>query len=185
MPALTFPWLRHLDRDTAILGLDPTLPRFSPRGRLPEGQLAAAQALTSNPDARPGILIVACHYPVVAPRLYERELFQKRLDNEMAVRSWLAGIGPHLYCCGHVHAAWAFQPSSISNQICLNAGAPLMRDPTGLRLPGFLEIQLLVDAVTVIHHAWTGAEWRAVPMLQNIRFSALKRTIGATKHASV
>ena len=56
-----------------------------------------------------------------------------------AVVEWLAGIGPHLYCCGHVHAAWAFQPPSLSNQICLNAGAPLMRDPTGLRQPGFLE----------------------------------------------
>ena len=43
-----------------------------------------------------------------------------------------------------------------------------MRDPTGLRLPGFLEIQLEGDAVTVIHQAWTGAEWKAVPMLQNV-----------------
>ena len=30
MPALTFPWLRHLDGATAILGLDPTRTRFSP-----------------------------------------------------------------------------------------------------------------------------------------------------------
>ena len=124
MPTLSFPWLRQIDRDTAILGLDPTRPRFSPRGRLPEAQLAAAQAMTVSPDTRPGTLIVACHYPVVAPQRYERELFHKRLDNEQAVRTWLAGIGPHLYCCGHVHAAWAFQPSAVPNQICLNAGAP-------------------------------------------------------------
>ena len=183
MPALTFPWLRRLDGDTAILGLDPTRPRFSPRGDLPVDQLAAAQSMTCDPDIRPKILIVACHYPVVAPQLYERELFHKRLDNEKAVRSWLAGIGPHLYCCGHVHAAWAFQPPSLPNQICLNAGTPLMRDPTGFRLPGFLEIQLQGDAVTVLHHAWTGTEWKAVPMLQNIDLSALNGNNVATKHA--
>ena len=39
MPAETFPWLRWLDDETAILGLDPTRPHFSPRGRLPEDQL--------------------------------------------------------------------------------------------------------------------------------------------------
>ena len=124
MPALTFPWLRRLDSSTAILGLDPTRTRFSPRGRLPADQLAAAQALTSNPDTRPNILIIACHYPVAAPIRYQRELYLKRLDNEQAVRAWLSGIGPHIYCCGHVHAAWAFQPSSLPNQICLNAGIP-------------------------------------------------------------
>ncbi len=67
MPALVFPWLRRLDSDTAILGLDPTRPRFSPRGRLPVDQLAAAQAMTSKPNTRPKTLIVACHYPVAAP----------------------------------------------------------------------------------------------------------------------
>jgi 3',5'-cyclic AMP phosphodiesterase CpdA len=182
MPALTFPWLRRLDSDTAILGLDPTRTRFSPRGRLPADQLAAAQAMTSNPDTRSKILIVACHYPVAAPVRYQRELFHKRLDNDQAVRTWLAGIGPHLHCCGHVHAAWAFQPPSLPNQICLNAGAPLMRDPTGLRLPGFLEIQLEGDAVTVIHQAWTGAEWKAVPMLQNVCLATIDETVSATKH---
>ena len=31
-----------------------------------------------------------------------------------------------------------------------------MSDPTGLRLPGFLEIDLEEDAVTVTHQAWSG-----------------------------
>jgi len=55
--------------------------------------------MTSNPDTRPKVLIVACHYPVAAPVRYRRQLARKRLDNDQAVRSWLAGIGPHLYCC--------------------------------------------------------------------------------------
>ena len=60
-----------------------------------------------------------------------------------------------------------------------------MRDPTGLRLPGFLEIQLRGDALTVIHHAWTGADWKAVPMLQSVSLSGLRGTIAATKQATV
>ena len=180
MPAVTFPWLRWLDDETAILGLDPTRPHFSPRGRLSEVQLQEAQALTADPARRPGRLIVACHYPVVAPARYQRELRFKRMDNDQSVCSWLEGIGPHLYCCGHVHAAWAFQPHSLPNQICLNAGAPLMSDPTGLRLPGFLEIDLEEETVTITHHAWSGTEWKVVPMLTNIRLTKLQEHASST-----
>ena len=55
---------------------------------------------------------------------------------------WLATLGPHLYCCGHVHTAWAFAPQRIPNQLCLNSGAPLLRDHKGDRPPGFLEVVL-------------------------------------------
>lgn len=180
MPAAAFPWLRRLDDETAILGLDPTRPHFSPRGRLPEDQLQAARALTADPAGRPRRLIVACHYPVAAPARYERELRLKRLENDQAVGSWLTGIGPHLYCCGHVHAAWAFQPPSLPNQLCLNAGSPVMSDSTGLRLPGFLEIGLEEDAVTVTHQAWSGTGWKAVLMLENIRLAGLHEPASPT-----
>jgi 3',5'-cyclic AMP phosphodiesterase CpdA len=180
MPAADFPWLRWLDDETAILGLDPSRPHFSPRGRLPDNQLQAARALTADPTVRPRRLIVACHYPVAAPERYQQELRHKRMENDQAVSSWLAGIGPHLYCCGHVHAAWAFQPTSLPNQICLNAGAPVMSDPMGLRLPGFLEIGLEEDAVTVIHQAWSGTGWKAVPMLENIRLAGLHEPASPT-----
>jgi hypothetical protein len=160
-----------LDDDTALLGLDPTLFHFSARGRLSPEQLEEAQALLSAPAHPYKRLIVACHYPVVAPTRYQRELFHKRLENDRAFREWLSGIGPHLYCCGHVHAAWAFRPSSLLNQICLNAGAPLMRDPTGLRPPGFLEIDLEDDTVRVAHHAWDGTQWRIDQILQTVSLS--------------
>jgi hypothetical protein len=166
MPSLEFPWVRHLSGDVAILGLDPTRPDIAARGKLPPDQLLKARALTADRAALPRHLIVACHYPVAAPVRYQRELFNKRLENDEQVRTWLAGIGPHLYCCGHVHAAWVFQPRSLPDQICINAGAPLMRDPTGLRLPGFMEIVLEEETVAVTHHAWTGTGWECVPMLQ-------------------
>ena len=55
-----------------------------------------------------------------------------------------------------------------------------MSDPTGLRLPGFLEIDLQGDAVTVTHQGWSGEEWKAGPMLANIRLTGLHAPAGAT-----
>jgi 3',5'-cyclic AMP phosphodiesterase CpdA len=168
-PSGVYPWLRPLDGETAILGLDPTRSHLSARGRLPLEQLERARALLADPAARPRRLIVACHYPLTAPPPYLLELRAKRLSNAEEVGAWLAGLGPHLYCCGHVHAAWAFRPPDLPDQLCLNSGAPLLRDPTGLRPPGFLEIDLIDEAVSVIHHAWTGTDWSIFPLIQNER----------------
>jgi hypothetical protein len=172
MPRETFPWLRWLDGETAILGLDPTRAGVSPRGFLPADQMEEARALLMGPGPgpTPARTIVACHYPVAAPPPYEAELAFKRLKNEGVVRGWIATIGPHLYCCGHVHAAWAFRPPGLPNQLCLNAGAPLLSDPTGFRRPGFLEIVLDGPSVTATHHAWTSADWLAVPLVQDPGF---------------
>src|SRR5207248_2753075 len=98
--------LRYLDDETAVLGLDPTRSHLSPKGRLPETQLAMARDLIGDPARRPRRLIIACHYPVAAPPVYEAELAAKRMKNAEQVRDWLKDFGPHLYCCGHVHAAW-------------------------------------------------------------------------------
>ena len=165
-----YPWLRALDEETAILGLDPTRSHLSARGFLPPDQFARAERLVADPASRPKRLIVACHYPVAAPAGYERVLALKRMVNAPSVRPWLATLGPHLYCCGHVHAAWAFRPETIPNQLCLNSGAPLLRDPTGRHLPGFLEIDLDGPNVRVIHHAWSGHEWMAIPMVEAVGF---------------
>ena len=170
LPDPEFPWLRRLDDRTAILGLDPTRPHISARGYLPPSQFERARALIADPTARPRRLIVACHYPAVAPPIYERELAMKRLKNDDEVREWLAEVGPHLYCCGHVHAAWAFRPPEVPGQLSLNAGAPLMRDHTGFRLPGFLSIELKGDGVAVTHEAWTGLGWIAVPLVEDRAF---------------
>ena len=169
MPRERFPWIRSLDERTAVLGLDATRSHLSATGRLPESQLAEAVAMTSGPTwekEKPARLIVASHYPIVAPPNYRAELAAKRMKNAGEVSSWLDTLGPHLYCCGHVHAAWAYRPTDWPNHISLNSGAPLMRDPTGLRLPGFLEIVLHDANVSAIHHAWSGEGWETVPMIQ-------------------
>jgi 3',5'-cyclic AMP phosphodiesterase CpdA len=168
--APSYPWLRALDDQTAILGLDPTRSHLSARGYLPPDQLAKAEALIADPANRPRRLILASHYPVLAPPFYQAELDFKRLKNAGEVRGWLKDLDPHVYCCGHVHAAWAYVPPELPNHLCLNSGAPLMRDPTGFRLPGFLEIDLDDAAVRVVHHAWTGVGWIAVPIFENRTF---------------
>jgi 3',5'-cyclic AMP phosphodiesterase CpdA len=170
MPSSTYPWLRPLDRDTAILGLDPTRAHLSARGHLPAEQLARARDLLADPAARPRRLLVACHYPVAVHPGHARELWSKRLANAGPLLDWLAEIGPHLYCCGHVHTAWAYRPPDLPGHLSLNAGAPLLRDRTGRRPPGFLEIVLHNQDVTVDHHAWTGSEWVVRPLYQDPAF---------------
>ena len=169
-PADRFPWLRWIDPETAILGLDPTRSHLSARGLLPPEQIEAARKLIREQARPPRRLILASHYPAVAPTNYAGELHPKRMKNADEVIRWLEGVGPHLYCCGHVHAAWAFTPTVLPNQICLNSGAPLLRDPTGLRPPGFLEIELHDTSVSVLHHAWVGEEWEVRPIFQNPAF---------------
>ncbi|WZO95969.1 metallophosphoesterase [Isosphaeraceae bacterium EP7] len=170
-PRSTFPWLRRLDERTAILGLDPTRSHLSATGRLPEKQFAEARALLADEANRPERLIVACHYPLEAPTFWAGELAKKRMKNAPEVEAWLAGLGPHLYCCGHVHAAWAFRPRAVPEQLCLNAGAPLMHDKIGTRPPGFLEVELHEGIVSVLHHAWVENDrWEVRPMHQDPAF---------------
>jgi 3',5'-cyclic AMP phosphodiesterase CpdA len=158
-PRAEFPWLRPLDKDTAILGLDPTRSGITARGKLPISQWAEARRLLADADNRTRRLIVACHYPVAVPDGFERDLARKPMVNAGDVRSWLGTIGPHLFCCGHIHAAWAFRVTAMPNQICINPGPPLLPGHFGHNHPGFMEIQLDGDAVQVDHHFWTGEGW--------------------------
>jgi 3',5'-cyclic AMP phosphodiesterase CpdA len=176
-PGLPYPWLRLLDSETAILGLDPTRAGISARGKLPRAQLIRAQEVLEKAQ---GVtrLVIACHYPVAAPPEYQREFARKPMVNALEVARWLGTIGPHLFCCGHVHAVWAYQPDSIPHQLSLNPGAPLLRDRTGRRLPGFLEVVLEQGDVTVHHHAWTGESWGARLLKRAPDFFALRTRPG-------
>jgi hypothetical protein len=80
------------------------------------------------------------------------------------VRRWLRTVGPHLFCCGHIHAAWAFRPPEVPNQLCINPGAPLLSGHSGRHPPGFLEVRLDGPAVTINHHAWTDESWEVRPL---------------------
>ena len=167
-PRVAFPWLRWLDPATAILGLDPTRAGVSARGKLPASQLTEAQQMVAaNPARR---LLIACHYPVAVPHDFRHELARKPLINAGELARWLQTLGPHVYCCGHIHAAWAFRPRELPDQLALNPGAPLLWGHAGHDPPGFLEVLLEGTAVSVRHHAWTGASWEVRPLHHNPAF---------------
>ena len=183
-PRLEYPWLRPIDGQTSILGFDATRSHLSAKGRLPEKQFLDAKRLLEESSNTPRRLIVACHYPVSAPAGYDKELRAKRMVNAEAIKPWLSSLGPHLFCCGHVHAAWAFQPEDVANQLCLNSGSPLLRDHRGNRPPGFLELDLNGEAVSVTHHAWGGEEWVARPLYHaSSFFNQASRTGQPTREA--
>lgn len=154
-----FPWLKWIDDETPILGLDPTRAHLSATGRLPAEQLRRAKALL--PPRRSGYrrLIVACHYPLDAPAELAGELRRKRLVNAGEVAEWLRTLGPPILCCGHVHAAWARESSLVPGQVSINAGAPLIRPRPGVAAPGFVQIELEPDWLSVIHHGWCREGW--------------------------
>jgi 3',5'-cyclic AMP phosphodiesterase CpdA len=158
-PQHPYPWLRRIDDETAILGLDPTRPWISASGKLPAHQLKRARELLEESAPVPRLL-VACHYPVDVPHDYKHDYARKPLENAGEVAGWLSSIGPHLFCCGHVHAVWVHRPHAIPNQLCLNPGAPLFRDRTGHHPPGFLEVTLSGTDVRVAHHGWAQGEWK-------------------------
>lgn len=169
-PRHRYPWLRSIDPTTAILGLDPTRAAVTARGWLPHEQLVEARDLVAAAGPAATRLIVACHYPIAAPEPYERELTVKRMFNAGELRGWLSTIGPHLYCCGHIHATWAYRPPNVPSQLCLNPGAPLMRTHSGRNRPGFLEVLLEDRDVTVHQHAWTGERWDVETIHRGVGF---------------
>ena len=88
-PARTYPWLRFLDADTAILGLDPTRPGLTARGRLPEPQLELARgahcrAGPSDPAADRR-LPLSCGGPTaLSSRPGQQEPHQRRISDPLA-----------------------------------------------------------------------------------------------------
>lgn len=172
LPAPRFPWLRRLGPSTAILGLDPTRSHLTATGHLPRAQLEEARALLEGPAGPPRRLIVACHYPVAAPAGHRWRLFRKGLTNAGTLSAWLGTIGRHVYCCGHVHAAWAFTPKQLPDQLCVNSGPPLIEYGRGRSepRPGFVELRLSGPDVMVTHHGWSPDGWTTRSLAQRSAF---------------
>ncbi len=90
--------------------------------------------------------------------------------NAEEIQHGLRTIGPHLFCCGHIHAAWAFRTREVPNQLCINPGPPLLPGHFGHNHPGFVEILLDDMAVTVDHHSWTGECWEVERLYHDALF---------------
>lgn len=163
-----YPWMRSIGPDLDLLALDAARPYWNAQGRIPGTQLAAARVLWSSSKAPRRI--VACHYPLDAPQQHRARLRRKRLVNAPEVIDWLRQAGRHIYCCGHVHSAWSIRPKKLPDQLCLNAGAAVMRGDGRHALPGFLVIELEGADVRVDHHAWNGRAWRVFELARELDF---------------
>ena len=173
LPQPEFPWIKPIDASTVVLGLDPCRAHVSATGYLPAEQFEAARALVSRGREAGKRIVVACHYPLATPPGISGNLKRKRLVNAGSVSDWLRGIGPHLYCCGHVHTMWAFHPTDVPEQLCLNPGPPLMISREASSTQGFFEIELEADAVRVDHHGWSAeAGWQVRRMAEEPAFFA-------------
>ncbi len=177
-PGGSYPWLRVIGAGTAILGLDPTRPGLTARGVLSPRQLEEARRILEQWPPIPRLL-VACHYPVIAPPAQARALAGKPMIGSPALVHWLEGVGRHLYLCGHVHRAWAFRPPGLPDQLSLNPGPPLMTDPSGDNPPGFLEVNLYGPDVHVVRHSWSNGRWSTSPFHEERGFFSLRALEGS------
>lgn len=164
-PSAGYPWLKWLDDGTALLGLDPTHPNvFSAEGTIAPSQLDKAQKLIDGFGSRLARLVVACHYPVaVPPGIVEARGHGLRGAEDL--RRFLRGLGPNLYCCGHIHATWCFTPTTLPRTLCLNPGAALKRNRRSGTRATLLEIELDGRSLSVRHHRLRREKWEASLLL--------------------
>ena len=158
-PAHSYPWLKLLGDGTALLGLDASRPNpFSARGAIEPDQIEHARILLEA--FKPGFsrLIVACHYPVVLPE-GEKESRSHGLRGSEVLLRFLAGLGPHLYCHGHIHNAWAFISDRLPQELCINPGAALRTNRKTGTKAGLNEILIEGDGVEVRRHVLRHNRW--------------------------
>ena len=111
-PAPAYPWLRYPRLRDGDPGPRPDPSQSDgPREAAGSANLQRAKELLATSGRTIKRLIVACHYPLDAPAaLSSRPGAARTRSIAEPLSRWLSTIGPHLYCCGHVHAAWAFAP---------------------------------------------------------------------------
>ena len=158
-PSPSYPWLKQIGQDTAILGLDPCHPNpISARGTISTEQLQRAAELLDRAGMKAKRLLVACHYPVALPAgIIENRGHGLRGSRHM--HAFLARYSPAVYCHGHIHSVWGFCPQFLPETLCLNPGPSLkQRNHSGVAA-SMLEIVLDGQDVEVRRHLLRQKTW--------------------------
>ena len=158
-PSPSYPWLKPIGQETAILGLDPCHSNpISARGTISTAQLQKAAALLDQAGPNVKRLLVACHYPVAMPDgIIDKP--SHGLGGSRELQAFLTRYAPALYCHGHIHAVWGFCPRFLPRTLCLNPGAALKRrQHTGVDV-SLLEILLSGPDVEVRRHLLRRNTW--------------------------
>jgi Icc-related predicted phosphoesterase len=158
-PSPSYPWLKQIGPDTAILGLDPCHSNpISARGTISAEQLRRAAELLDGAGLNVKRLLVACHYPVALPA----GIIESRghgLRGSRHMQAFLARYSPALYCHGHIHAVWGFCPQFLPETLCLDPGASLKRRKHTGVAASMLEIVLNGQDVEVRRHLLRQETW--------------------------
>jgi 3',5'-cyclic AMP phosphodiesterase CpdA len=158
-PSASYPWLKPIGQDTAILGLDPCHSNpISARGTISAAHLQKAAALLDEARSNVKRLLVACHYPVAVPDGIVDQP-SHGLGGSRELQDFLIRYSPAVYCHGHIHAVWGFCPPFLPQTLCLNPGAALKRRKhTGVGV-SLLEIVLTGPDVEVRRHLLRRETW--------------------------
>ena len=118
-----YPYRRELDDHVRLIGLDPTRPSMNARGTLPLLQLRRLEQELKAAREAQAITLLACHYPVVVPpKVLHRS--SHKLTNETDLRDLLVEHKqPVIYCNGHIHRMWVYQPEEAPHILTLNPGS--------------------------------------------------------------
>ncbi len=158
-PSPAYPWIKYIPENTVILGLDVSRPTLvSARGTITVPQIEAARRLLEESKSRIARLIVACHYPIALPDGVRADRGHD-LRGKKNLQSFLAQLGPHLYCHGHIHTGWTFIPAALPQTLCLNPGAALKRRRRSGVDASLLEILLTGNDVEVRLHMLIRGTW--------------------------
>jgi 3',5'-cyclic AMP phosphodiesterase CpdA len=169
-PPGQYPWLREIDYQTAILGLDTARPNLiSARGTITPRQLAQAQELLDITKSGIKRLVIACHYPVVIPHGI-RESPGHRLEGAEILQAFLSRQMPHLYCHGHIHSSWTFLPECLPHTLCLNPGAALKKHGHAGADSRMFEIVLDGRDVVIRRHELKNGTWKAQTIIETQDF---------------
>jgi 3',5'-cyclic AMP phosphodiesterase CpdA len=172
VPSQTYPWLKPIGENTAILGLDASRPTMiSARGTISTAQIESARHLLQEANSDIARLIVACHYPVALPDGVKQDPGHT-LRGKEKLRAFLSQLGPLLYCHGHIHAGWTFTPAVLPHALCLNPGAALKRRKSSGVDASLLEILLEGKGVEVQRHVLCRGTWEIKRLASLPRFFA-------------
>ena len=124
-PSPSYPWLKPIGQETAILGLDPCHSNpISARGAISTAQLQKAAALLDQAGPNVKRLLVACHYPVAVPDgVIDNP--SHGLAGSRELQAFLTRYSPARYRHGHIHAVWGFLPPvPASDAVPQSRGGP-------------------------------------------------------------
>lgn len=135
-----YPTTIHLTDRLRLICLDPCRPDAAAKGKLPRRQLELLIEELAAARAADAGVIVACHYPIVQPPEVLESRSHRLMNAGMVLRAIREFDRPVVYCSGHIHRTWIFQPPQLANCVSVNPGSCGFFTAVAPHGMGFLEL---------------------------------------------